>query len=231
MCGARSQTTGRFCPSCGADYASRPRRRPGRRAIVAAGLALVAVIAAGAAIVPGLRREAAEREAREAARQLRLEAAERKRLTRDARPHRAAGPPLRTGEDPLAHRAVLVRRAEDLVTRDARARIRAGTLEGPVAGTSCEPFPDTLARLQLEADASARAGRYDCVAYKRKFELPPQSGRRRTGLFGFPYWVVIHYPTSMLVWCKVTPRAGEGGRSLAAVPVPKPCRDPTNAGS
>jgi hypothetical protein len=230
-CGATSTTSGRFCPNCGADYASRPRRRPGRRTVAAAVLALIAVIAAGAAIVPGLRRDAAERQASETARRLALEAAERERLARDARPHRAAGPPLRAGEDRLAHRTLLVRRAELLVTRDARARIRAGTLEGPVVATSCEPFPDTLARLQLEAEASARAGRYDCVAYKRKFELPPQSGRRRTGLFGFPYWVVIDYRRSTLVWCKVTPRAGEGGRSLASVPVPKPCRDPATTES
>jgi predicted nucleic acid-binding Zn ribbon protein len=226
-CGAVSAQTGRFCPSCGADYASRPRRRPRRRVVVAVALALLAVVVLSAAVVPGLRRDAEERRAQEAERQQALEAAERVRLERDARPHRAQGPPLRAGEDPLAHRAALLRRAEQLITRDARARIRAGTLDGPVAGTACEPFPHTIARLQLEASAGARAGRYDCVAYKRRFELPPSGGRRRTGLFGFPYWVVIDYRRSTLVWCKVTPRAGEGGRSLAAAPVPVPCREPT----
>src|SRR5215211_4960800 len=55
-------------------------------------------------------------------------------------------------------------------------------------------------------------------------------GRQRTGLFGYPYWLVVDYDDAKLVWCKVTPRAGEGGRSLAFVPVPEPCRDPPGPG-
>jgi hypothetical protein len=56
------------------------------------------------------------------------------------------------------------------------------------------------------------------------------NGKRRLGVFGTPFWVVIDYRTGRLVWCKVTPRAGEGGRSLASVPVPAPCRDPQGPG-
>lgn len=230
VCGTTSVTSGRFCPTCGADYASRPRRRPGRRVLVICVVALLAVIVTSAAIVPGLRRAAADREARQAERQRALEAAERERIAREARPHRAAGPQPRAGQDALAHRAVLVRRAEVLVTRDARARVRAGTLDGSIAGTVCEPFPDTLARLQLEASIRTPAGRYQCVAFQRRFKLPEAQGRSRTGLLGFPYWVVIDYRRATLVWCKVTPRAGEGGRTLASVPVPRPCRDPARRG-
>jgi hypothetical protein len=121
---------------------------------------------------------------------------------------------------------VLVRRAEALITRDARGRVAAGTLDGPIAGTSCEPFPNTAGRRALEADPTADRGRYECVAFKRRFSLPEAQGRGKTGLLGFPYWVVIDYETAGLVWCKVTPRAGEGGQVLVAVPVPPPCREP-----
>jgi hypothetical protein len=94
----------------------------------------------------------------------------------------------------------------------------------------CDPYPTIEERRLAEQDPATRAGRYDCVAYTSKFEAPELDGEKRTGLFGYPYWLVIDYDDSKLVWCKVTPRAGEGGRSLAAVPVPEPCRDPAGPG-
>jgi hypothetical protein len=64
------------------------------------------------------------------------------------------------------------------------------------------------------------------MAYERRFELSELEGRKRTGIIGAPYWLVVHYRTAKLTFCKITPRAGEGGRSLASVVVPVPCRDP-----
>ena len=49
-------------------------------------------------------------------------------------------------------------------------------------------------------------------------------------MFGDPFWLVIDYERGSLVWCKVTPRAGEGGSVLVTVPVPAPCRDPEGPG-
>ena len=106
----------------------------------------------------------------------------------------------------------------------------AGSIDGKIRGASCHPFPTTEGRRAAEQDAATRAGRYDCVAYTSKFEAPPIGGQKRTGLFGYPYWLVVDYRAAKLVWCKVTPRAGEGGRSLAFVPVPAPCRDPAGPG-
>jgi hypothetical protein len=146
------------------------------------------------------------------------------------RPIRADGPPLRAGADPLVHRAALVRRGERLITADARKRAAAGTIDGDIKGTSCTPFPTIAARRAAEQDPALTVGRYDCVAYTSKFDAPPVEGQKRTGLFGYPFWLVIDYPASKLVWCKVTPRAGEGGRSLAFVPVPEPCRNPEGPG-
>jgi hypothetical protein len=193
---------------------------------------VVAVLAAAVAVplISGTRDQAAKERKAAAARQARLEAAERARLTEDARPVRAKGPAAKAGEDPLAHRTALVALGQTLLTRDAQARVTAGRLEGPINGTSCRPYPTTAGRAAAEQDPRVVKTRYDCVAYKNRFAAPPVSGKPRTGLFGYPYWLVIDEQRSALVWCKVTPRAGEGGRSLAFVRVPVPCRDPAGSG-
>ena len=95
-----------------------------------------------------------------------------------------------------------------------------------MAGTACEPYPGITERREAEADPAATVGRYECIAYQRQVELPELEGTRRRGVLGFPFWAVIDYKRGTIAWCKVTPRAGEGGRSLASVPVPPPCRDP-----
>ena len=134
------------------------------------------------------------------------------------------------GRGVLVHRTALVTQAEALIAKDARGRVAAGTADGPIRGAECGPYPRTEGRRAAEADPALAVGRYDCVAYKRKAELSVLEGKQRTGLFGYPYWLVIDYDTAKFVWCKVTPRVGEGGRALASVPVPEPCRDPAGPG-
>lgn len=228
-CGETQSGGGRTCANCGADLTARYARGASRRKWIYAGLAVCAVAAVAVPVVSGLREDAAGERERATARQERLEAAERARLTRDARPVRADGPPLRAGANPLAHRAALVARSESLIAADARERAAAGRIDGPIRGAECEPFPNVEERRAAELDPATKTGRYDCVAYTSKVALSEEDDAR-TGLFGYPYWLVIDYAGAELVWCKVTPRAGEGGRSLAAVPVPLPCRDPAGPG-
>jgi predicted nucleic acid-binding Zn ribbon protein len=229
-CGAAQRAGGRTCSECGADLTARFEKGASRRRWFYALLAVCAVAAVAVPVVGGLREDAAGERERAAKRQAALEAAERVRLTRDARPVRADGPPRRAGADPLEHRAALVTEAEELIAEDARGRVAAGRIKGDIRGAECDPFPSIEQRRAAEQDPSTRTGRYDCVAYTSKFEAPELEGKRRTGLFGYPYWLVIDYAGSKLVWCKVTPRAGEGGRSLASVTVPEPCRDPAGPG-
>jgi len=227
-CGHPEAGAARRCSACGADLVvRRPRRRLGWRSATAVVLGAAAVLALIVAISGPLRRDAADEGRRERARQEATEAAEIRRLRADVQPHRGKGPALRSGQDPLAHRRALVGHTERLITRDAQARARAGTLSGAVvAGTDCEPYPGITERRDAEADPAATVGRYECIAYRTKVELPELQGAKRVGVLGFPFWAVIHYRRGSIVWCKVTPRAGEGGRSLASVPVPIPCRDP-----
>ena len=229
-CGRLQHGSGRTCERCGADLTARMPRWRSKRRLIGAALAVVALAAAAVPVVAGLRDDAAGERERAAARQRALETAERTRLIRDAQPVRAAGPPLRAGEDRVAHRAVLVRRGQSLIAADARRRVAAGSIDGTIRGAECSPFPTTDGRRAAEHAPDTRVGRYDCVAYTSKFDAPPVKEQQRTGLFGYPYWLVIDYERSRLVWCKVTPRAGEGGAVLVSVPVPVPCRDPPGPG-
>ena len=137
-----------------------------------------------------------------------------------------AGPPPKTGEDALAHRARLVSAGEAAITADARARIRAGRLDGPVRGTDCAPYPDTERRAAQEGDASVARNRYECLAYKTRFKLPELEGKVRTGLYGTPYWLVLDYGSSKMTFCKITPHGGEAARTLVSVTAPAACQDP-----
>jgi hypothetical protein len=229
-CGTPQSGYGRRCAECGLDLTARYAKGASRRKLIAAAIAALVLIAAAIPFVVSWRDDAAGERERADRRQAALEAAERERLREDARPVRAEGRPAAAGADALEHRAALVAQAEGLIAEDARGRAAAGTIDGDIKGAECTPFPDTQERRGGEQDPALAAGRYDCVAYTSKFEAPELDGQKRTGLFGYPYWLVVHYGDAQLVWCKVTPRAGEGGRSLAAVPVPEPCRDPEGPG-
>jgi hypothetical protein len=229
-CGSPNTEGGRTCAACGADLTTRIAKGASRRKLLYAAFAVLALAAISVPIVSSLREDATAERERAAARQAALEAAERARLARDARPVRAEGRPATAGADALEHRAALVTEAEGLIAADARRRAAAGTIDGDIQGAECAPFPTTQERRLAERDAATPAGRYDCVAYTSKSEAPDLEGQKRTGLFGYPFWLVIDYDDAKLVWCKVTPRAGEGGRSLAFVPVPEPCRDPAGPG-
>jgi hypothetical protein len=229
-CGSEQLESGRICTDCGADMTARFERGRSRRPLIFA--AVVAVLLAAIAIpfAGGLREDAADEREREAAAQRERVAREQARQVRDAKPVRAQGPALPDGADPVAHREQLVADAEQKITADARARVTAGTLDGDIKGTECSPYPRTDARRSAETDPATAVARYDCVAWTSKFDAPGADGQARTGLFGHPFWLVVDYDSSRLVWCKVTPRAGEGGSVLITVAVPAPCRDPEGPG-
>jgi hypothetical protein len=225
-CGSVQHGGGRTCSNCGADLTARAPKRIPWRPLLIAGAAVLVVAAIAIPVIAGLRGDAADERERAAERQARLIEAERVRQVRDAKPVRAAGIPATAGEDPIGHRERLLADAESHITADARKRVAAGTLDGDIKGTSCEIFPETGERRAAEQDPATRAGRYDCVAYTSKLE----SRQERQAVFGHPFWLVIDYRRDAYVWCKVTPRAGEGGSVLVTVPVPEPCRDPAGPG-
>ncbi len=197
----------------------RSARASRRRIAFIAAVCAVAVAAFVALAVPAFNQDAGEKRRAAAAAQARLEAAERARLIGEGKPVRARGP---AG----AARPALVAAAEIAITADARRRIAAGEIKGEVKGTRCRPFPYTTTRAAQESDLSIRRNRYQCTAYSDRFALSELEGRQRTGLFGTPYWLIAEYATGRLTFCRISPKAGEGGKVLVEVPVDPACGDP-----
>ncbi len=179
--------------------------------------AVVAVVAfAVPAIDRGKERSAAETRRRQAA----LVAAERRRLVREGRPRhgrsqRPAGLEARNVPAQVAARHALVLDLQSAIQADAQARIRSGRLRGPVAATTCRPYPNTPTRRAAESDLSLRTLPYECLA------------RRRADVaFGYDFLAVANLDRFTFTWCKVAPSVGEAGRALAVVPVAKACTAP-----
>ena len=176
-----------------------------KRKLLVAFVAVAFVTGAAAAIAVPLieqgKERASEREARTAAV---LDAARRRRLAREQRAHRvrAHRPP---GHAPGARRT-LIAALKRSITRDARARVARGELEGRILGTSCEPAP-SAAGTRSSGD---RRKAYDCVAATGRF-----SGVA-TGTSGYPFRAIVDFGAFSYVWCKTNPIPGEH-----AVPDPR----------
>ena len=191
-CGTSQSGGGRMCTNCGADLTARYAKGTSRRKLLYAGVAVLALAAVAVPVIAGLREDAAGERERAAARQEALEAAERVRLTRDARPVRAEGTPLGAAADPLEHRAALdhrgrgtdrrrcacARRRRDDQGRHQGRRVRAvpdhgGTARGR-AGSRHHRRPLRLRRLHVEVRGAGARGQ----ATHRPLRLPVLAGRR-----------------------------------------------------
>lgn len=228
-CGATSFTAARACPACGTPYVARRAKRlsTGRaRAVLAAGVVLVAALIVGGVLLlaPGIDRNKSEQAVaarRAAAAQtavlLRREAAEQ-------RPHVAVGRtrvagPSASGAVRLRQRTALVGELEQAIAADARARVHAGRLTGPVLYATCSSYPPGTPAPQTVL--AERVGGYQCLAVN----LPVKNQNGTVGALGDPFWARIDFATSRLVWCKINPRAGElaVGSNLPLVPLAPVC--------
>jgi hypothetical protein len=186
-----------------------PRGR--RLAAVGGGIALAGMVAAAIVLVPQIRdakRDNAARDRREQAAAIR---AERRRLIIEQRPHRAASG-LAPATTP-ARRHDLLAELESRILRDARARVRAGSLTPPPPRyATCEPIPGE--------SAGARVSRLSCTAVTS--QVLGAGGAR--GVIGYPFRAQVDYRSGRYAWCKVSGRAGEGSYlRLTKVLLPRAC--------
>jgi hypothetical protein len=173
--------------------------------------AVVLAVAAGGALLavaPGIESGKRERTARERAELARLEAAKRRRLREEGRPRSAHLPrparPLGTRAE-LRVRRRLVRALQDSITRDARARVRKGKLDGPVLGTHCVIEPPS--QRVRERDLRVPAADYECLAITRR----DPEGRFDVG---DSFRATLRYRDFSYTWRKVCLPPGEGSARL-----------------
>jgi hypothetical protein len=178
---------------------------PWRRIAIGAALGAIAVGIAAVLLIPPLQEGKRKGAARDAAQQAAIVAAEVKRLTADQRLHRAS-----PGVGGTALRPAL----EDAVLSDARARVAAGTLDGPLLGATCTPAGRAV---------SIRPGTrvFKCVAFSSGYK-PGKAGVNFAS--GYPFIATIDYRRHTIAWCKTNPQPGEkAGHAIARVPLSRDC--------
>jgi hypothetical protein len=193
------------------------RRLPGP---AKAGVALLPFVAIALSLLlgPGIDRSKDERARAEEERLQRARAAVLERARREQRPRFAIGP---AAGGSLAARETLLRRAGAAVRTDARARVAAGTLDGPIRRVQCEAFPRTAEPSGAHLDPSRRHGIYACLAVTSEVTA---TERNEAGALGHPYRLRIDFETGRVAFCKIGGRPGEGATATQAIaPVPRAC--------
>jgi hypothetical protein len=89
------------------------------------------------------------------------------------------------------------------ILSDARRRVAAHALNGPIRRVSCEQFPRTVRDTPPELDPAAREGRYACVAVVAEID---RSAGGEGGLIGHPYRALLHFDTGRFAFCKISGR-------------------------
>jgi DNA-binding SARP family transcriptional activator len=177
-------------------------------------VALVLVLA----LAPGIERSKEKRTESDERRLERARAERVERIRAEQRPRfaRAAA----AGGD-LAAREALLGHVTASVREDARARVAAGALDGPILRVECEPFPRTVDRTGAQRDPSRRFGSYACLAVTRE---APVAAHAQTLAVGHPYRVRVDFESGRYGFCKVTGHAGQGAlTSPPIVTVPRAC--------
>src|SRR5690349_12469607 len=200
-CGREERTRNEQCPHCGWSYFGRTPAQVRRRRITAAvaGIAVVAALAIGTAVL--LSNKSAQ-DKRDRAAHAKLVAAEIARLKRVQAPHRGAAVALKpaagaSAAQQLTARHDLLVAAESAITADARGRVRTGELRGTISHTECGPFLRARAAVPDDRVLSKPIGRYDCVAVQQDAIHSGQT----VGKVGYAWVAALNFRTFTYVTC------------------------------
>jgi hypothetical protein len=86
----------------------------------------------------------------------------------------------------------------DAILADARSRVRAGALKGPILSVACERFPKTVGPVPRERNRN-----YSCVAVTAEIA---RSKGGEAGAIGHPYRARLDFSTGRYAFCKITAR-------------------------
>jgi hypothetical protein len=156
---------------------------------VAVGLLLAALAALAAVLVPPALDNAGENRANQRRAAAANFAEIRRMLVEDQRPRRATLS-LPAGAVP----AEIARLVAPHVQADARTRVRAGTLDGPIEQTSCRP-------LRRSQDAGSLV--LTCLAEQFR---EADAYRDRDVVSGYRFRARVDLATGAVAWCKENPR-------------------------
>ncbi len=181
---------------------------PWRRIALGAIVALAVLGGAAAVIVPEIEEAKDERAEAERRRDAAFEEAQRRELARESRPHFGRADKPAGNLSPAAERRArrkLVQDVERAITRDARARARAGKLDGPILATRCEINPPS--QRPRERDLRVRRMEYQCLAVTAH---DPQG----QFVVGHTFEAVVDYKRFRFTWARVCYPPGEGSARL-----------------
>lgn len=194
-------------------------RRMGRGVRIAGALMLLALVAGGVALLPGIQESKDEGERAEARQRAAARAELVRRLEREQRPRfarsAAVAPVGAPARERLAARAELMDELPAMVLADARRRVRAGRLDGPVLRVECEPFPRSVEARGADTDLSRRTGRYSCIAVTAEFGRSEES---IGGVIGHKYRALVDFGSGRYAYCKVSGQAGPSREQLVTTP-------------
>jgi hypothetical protein len=174
---------------------------------IGAVVAFVLAVGGTVALLPTINESRQERAASDQQQRDALRAARIRELQAEQRPH--PGRTTSTARPGAAPRVRLAARAaamDDLsaaIVADARARVSAGTLAGPILHVDCEPFPRSVDAVDPARRLSQRRGRYSCIAVTSEFERTRES---IGGALGHPYRAMIDFESGRYAFCKITGR-------------------------
>ena len=194
-------------------------QRMGRGVRIAGALGVLALVGCGVALLPAIQeskedRARSEERARAQARAelaRTLEAEQRPRFERFVSLAPAGAP----AAERLAARAELMGDLRASLLADARRRVRAGSLDGPILRVECEPFPRSVDAVGADGDLSRREGRFACLAVTAEFGRSDES---IGGVIGHQYRTQADFESGRYAYCKISGQAGPSRDQLATTP-------------
>jgi hypothetical protein len=164
-------------------------RRSSTALKLGAGAVVLVVIAGAVAAAVASRRDAQRADEATAARQAAVHREEVAKTRAEQKP--------RFGQASGSH-AAMTAGMTDAILADARARVGAGEMKGPILRVACDRFPKTVGPPPPERDR-----RYSCVAVTAEIA---RSKGGEAGAIGHPYRAFMHFGTGRYAFCKISAR-------------------------
>jgi len=173
-------------------------------------LALAALAAAAIVLVPQIADKKSEDAARERREAVAAAETRRLRLIAEQRPRRGRSDP---GATTPGERRAVIETVEAGIVRDARSRVRAGTMTPP---------PARYANCERSRRARPSRGRLSLTCVAVTSDILRDGAK--VGVVGHPFRARIDFRTGRYAWCKVSGRPGEGALTrTTGVRVPRAC--------